>query len=54
MVEKYSKGEISIELAAELLNIDIYKMHEILERHGVKASISYKHFVKGIDKAKGL
>ena len=54
IIEKYSKEEISIRQVAELLNIDIYKLQEMLGWHDVKSSSSYKHFVKGIDKSTGL
>lgn len=52
IVEKYSRGEITIGKATELLNVDLYKMHEILEKYCVKASISYEHFVKGIERVR--
>ncbi len=52
IVEKYSRGEITIGKATELLNVDLYKMHEILEKYGVKASISYEHFVKGMERVR--
>jgi hypothetical protein len=48
LAERYSEGEISIEKMAELLGVDLYMAHEILEKYHIKSSISYSRFVKGI------
>ncbi len=54
LVEQYSKGEISLEKACELLGVDIYRMQEILRKYGFKANISYEKFVRGVERAKQL
>ena len=51
LAERYSEGEISIEKLAELLDVDLYRAHEILEKYQIKSSISYSRFVKGISNA---
>ena len=51
-IKIYKKGEISIKRASELLDVDIYRMQEILRKHGVRANISYEKFVKGVERSK--
>ena len=48
LVNQYSSGKVSKGKLAELLNLDIYGVNEVLERHHVKASISYERFIRGI------
>ena len=43
--------KLSIEKLAELLGVDLYTAHEILEKYHVKSSIRYSRFVKGISNA---
>lgn len=49
LVNQYSNGRISKGKLAELLNMDMYEVNELLERYHVKASISYEKFTKGIE-----
>lgn len=51
LADQYSSGKISKDKLAELLGLDIYDVNELLEKHHVKASISYERFTKGIDLA---
>lgn len=51
LVNQYSNGRISKGRLAELLDLDIYDVNELLEKHHVKASISYKMFTTGIETA---
>ncbi len=48
MVSQYASGRISKGKLAELLDLDIYEVNELLEKHHVKASISYERFTRGI------
>ena len=54
LAERYSEGEISIEKLAELLDVDLYRAHEILEKYHIKASISYSGFVRGISNSEAI
>ena len=54
LAERYSGGEISIEKLAELLDVDSYRAHEILEKYHIKPSISYSRFVGGISNAESI
>ena len=54
LAERYSEGEISIEKLAELLDVDLYRAHEILEKYHIKPSISYPIFVRGISNAEAI
>jgi len=54
LAERYSEGEISIEKLAELLDVDLYRAHEILERYHIKSSIGYSRFVRGISNAEAI
>lgn len=51
LADQYSSGKISKDKLAELLGLDIYDVNELLEKHHVKASISYEKFTRGIDLA---
>lgn len=46
LVQSYSNGKISKERLAELLDVDIYEVNELLEKYGVRSNISYKRFIK--------
>lgn len=48
LVDQYSNGKISKGKLAELLNLDIYGVNEVLEKHHVKSTISYERFTRGI------
>lgn len=48
LVNQYSSGRISKCKLAELLDLDIYEVTELLEKHHVKDSISYERFTRGI------
>lgn len=49
LVNQYSSGRISKGKLAELLDLDMYEVTELLERHHVNASISYERFTRGIE-----
>lgn len=51
LVHSYSNGKISKERLAELLDMDIYEVNELLEKYGVRSNISYKRFTRGIELA---
>ncbi len=48
LINQYSDGKISKGKLAELLDLDMYEVNELLEKYHVKASISYKRFTRGI------
>ena len=48
LVNQYSRGGISKGKLAELLDLGIYEVNELLEKHHVKVSISYERFTRGI------
>ena len=48
LVNQYSSGRISKGKLAEMLDLDMYEVNELLEKHHVKASISYERFTRGI------
>ena len=48
LVNQYSGGKISKGRLAELLNLDIYDVNDVLEEHHIKSTISYERFTKGI------
>ena len=52
LTDQYSNGKISKDKLADLLGLDVYDVNELLEKHHVKASISYERFTRGIDIAK--
>lgn len=49
---RYSGGKISKDKLAELLDLDIYEVNELLEKYQVRSSISYERFTRGIEMAK--
>ncbi|PXF61265.1 MAG: hypothetical protein C4B59_04755 [Candidatus Methanogaster sp.] len=49
LVNQYSSGRISKGKLAELLDLDIYEVNELLEKHHVKDSKSYERFTRGIE-----
>lgn len=48
LVNQYSSGRISKGKLAELLDLDMYEVNELLEKHHVNVSISYERFTRGI------
>ncbi len=48
LVNKYSNGKISKGRLAEMLDLDMYEVNELLEKYHVKGSISYERFTRGI------
>lgn len=48
LVNQYSGGKISKGKLAELLNLDIYGVNDVLEKHHIKSNISYERFTRGI------
>lgn len=51
LIKQYSDGKISKGKLAELLDLDMYEVNELLEKYHVKASISYERFTRGIKTA---
>lgn len=51
LINQYSDGKISKGKLAELLDLDMYEVNELLEKYHVKASISYERFTRGIKTA---
>lgn len=49
LVNQYSSGKISKGKFAELLDLDIYGVNEVLEKHHIKSTISYERFTRGIE-----
>lgn len=49
LVNQYSSGKLSKGKLAELLDLDIYDVNEVLEKHHVKSTISYERFTRGIE-----
>ncbi len=49
LVNQYSSGKISKGKLAELLDLDIYGVNEVLEKHHIKSTISYERFTRGIE-----
>lgn len=49
LVNQYSSGKISKGKFAELLDLDIYDVNEVLEKHHIKSTISYERFTRGIE-----
>lgn len=49
LIEEYSAGKISKGKLAEMLDLTIYEINDLLEKHHVKDSISYENFVKGVE-----
>lgn len=51
LVNQYSSGKITKGRLAELLDLDIYGVNELLEKYHVKSNISYERFTRGIETA---
>ena len=51
LVHRYSHGKISKEKLAELLDLDIYEVNELLDKYGIRTNVSYKRFTRGIELA---
>ncbi|AFV22818.1 hypothetical protein Mpsy_0609 [Methanolobus psychrophilus R15] len=51
LIEEYANGRISKGKLAEMLDLNIYEVNELLEKHHVKGSISYENFVTGVEMA---
>jgi len=49
LVNQYSSGKISKGKLVELLDLDIYGVNEVLEKHHIKSTISYERFTRGIE-----
>ncbi len=49
LINQYSSGKISKGKFAELLDLDIYGVNEVLEKHHIKSTISYERFTRGIE-----
>ena len=53
-VNLYKIGKITLSEAAELSNVNLRKMIDILEEHGVKGNITMKQQTRALDYAKNL
>jgi predicted HTH domain antitoxin len=51
LINQYSNGKTSKGKLAELLEMDMYEVNELLEKYNIKASISYDRFTRGIKTA---
>jgi len=49
LINQYFSGKISKGKFAELLDLDIYGVNEVLEKHHIKSTISYERFTRGIE-----
>ncbi|RZN14296.1 MAG: hypothetical protein EF812_05780 [Methanosarcinales archaeon] len=49
LVNQYSRSRISKDKLAELPDLDIYEVNELMEKHHVKFSISYERFTREIE-----
>jgi len=50
----YKKGKMTLSEAAELSNVSVRKMLDVLEEHGIKGNVSMKQQIKALEYAKGL
>ena len=48
-IEKYKKGEASIEKSARIAGVSISKMLDIMEEHGVTANIEEEDYLKSLE-----
>lgn len=53
-VNLYKIGKITLSEAAEVSNISLRKMLDILEEHGIKGNVTMKQQIKALDYAKKL
>jgi len=53
-INLYKTGKITLAEAAELSNISLRRMLDVLEEHGVKGNITMKQQIKALDYAKKL
>jgi len=54
LVNQYSYGKISKGKLAELLDLDLYGINDLLEKYHIKYSISYDRFTRGIEIAEKI
>jgi len=50
----YKMGKMTLSEAAELSNVSVRKMWDVLEEHGIKGNVSMKYQIKALEYAKGL
>jgi len=50
----YKMGKMTLSEAAELSNVSVRKMWDVLEEHGIKGNVSMKQQIKALEYAKGL
>jgi predicted HTH domain antitoxin len=48
-IEKYKKGEASIEKAAQIAGLSIAGMLEVLKEYKVEANLEYEDYLKGLE-----
>jgi len=51
LVEEYSKGNISKGKLAEMLEMDIYEVNELLEKYHIKSNLDLETVMKGVKTA---
>jgi len=53
-VNLYKIGKITLSEAAELSNVSLRKMLDILEEHGVKGNVTMRQQIRALDYARNL
>jgi len=50
----YKMGKMTLSEAAELSNVSVRKMLDVLEEHGIKGNVSMKQQIKALEYAESL
>ena len=54
LLKMVERGRISVGRAAELLNVTIYDMHELAEKHNIRLGATLEQFNAGMETVKKL
>ncbi len=54
LVEEYSNGRISKGKLAEMLDMNIYEVNDLLDRYHIKGNLDFETFLEGIKTAESL
>ena len=54
LVEEYSRSRISKGKLAEMLDMNIYEVNDLLDRYHIKGNLSFETFVEGVETAESL
>jgi Uncharacterised protein family (UPF0175). len=54
LVEEYSRGRISKGKLAEMLDMNIYEVNDLLDRYQIKGNLDFETFLEGIKTAESL